>query len=263
MGASSKVRMKMNKAKVLVLDIETSPLLVYVWGLKEQFITIPQIKKDWFIMAWSAKWLEDSKSLVYYDLRNRKAGDDRPILIPLWKMLNEADIVITQNGQQFDSKKINARFMLNGIKPPKPFAHHDTYQIVKKVASFTSNSLEYLTNKFCKTHKKLSHAKFSGWKLWAECLNGNISAWNEMKKYNIEDVLSTEEFYLKIRSWVPETLPKVFALTDSSSECGTCGYYGKMKEGRPRHAKTRMYKQHSCPKCGSWQRGSVIKGKEV
>lgn len=246
----------MVKSKVLVLDIETAPILAYVWGLKDQHVSLQQVHSDWFIMSWSAKWLGDPKSLVYYDGRNHKPGNDLPILRPLWKLLDEADIVITQNGRAFDSKKINARFMLGGLTPPKPYVHHDTYQIVKRVAAFTSNSLEYLTNKFCVKHKKSSHGKFSGWKLWIACLKGNMQAWDEMKKYNIKDVLSTEELYLKIRGWIPDAMPKVFPLTNADSECGTCGYKGRMREGKPRRAKFYTYQQHSCPKCGSWQEGS-------
>lgn len=249
----------MNKSRCLILDIETSPLLVYSWGIRDQHIGLDQIHTDWYIMAWSAKWVGEKAPVIYRDLRNKKLGNDKPILRPLWKLLNEADIVVTQNGREFDSKKINARFMLNGMKPPKPYQHFDTYQLVKRVASFTSNRLEYLTDKFCSTHKKSSHGKFSGWKLWIECLKGNIQAWNEMKAYNIKDVLSTEELYLKIRAWAPETFPKTFNLTDKEAQCGTCGYKGRMKEGRPRKAKTFMYRQNSCPKCGTWQIGERLK----
>lgn len=246
------------KAKTLVLDIETSPLLVYVWGLREQNVTIKQIFEDWKILAWSAKWLGDSKAPKYYDLRSNPSGSDLPILKPLWKLLDEADIIITQNGKEFDSKKINARFMLNGMKPPRPYTHLDTYQIVRKVAAFTSNSLEYLTAKFCKKHRKLSHSKFGGWSLWIECLKGNREAWAEMRRYNVADVLSTEELYLNIRAWAPDSMPKIFSMTSTSRECGTCGYVGQMLAGKPRRAKRHSYVQHSCPKCGAWQKGEKI-----
>lgn len=251
----------MNKQKVLVLDIETSYMLAAIWDTGEQYVNINQIIQDWRILAWSAKWLDaPDSSIVYHDLRKNPNGSDLPILKPLWKLLDEADIIITQNGKAFDSKKINARFMLNGLKPPKPYSHIDTYLLVKKVAAFTSSSLEYLTSKFCKKHKKTSHGKYPGLKLWIECLKGNTDAWNEMKRYNIEDVLSTEELYLNIRSWAPQSLPKVFPLTDTEHNCSTCGYHGKMREGRPRQAKTYSYKQHSCPRCGSWTTGIKIKG---
>ena len=247
----------MSEQKILILDIETSPILAYVWGIRDQHIGLDQIHTDWYIMAWSAKWLGEKK-IHYYDIRHSKPGDDSTILIPLWKMLNEADIVITQNGKKFDSRKINARFMLNGMKRPKPYKHFDTYLLARNIADFTSNKLEYLTAKFCKKHRKLAHAKYSGWKLWIECLKGNRSAWNEMKAYNIGDVLSTEELYLMIRAWAPESFPHVYPLTDASMKCGTCGYKGRMIEGKIRRTNKTMYRQHSCPKCGAWQKGERI-----
>jgi hypothetical protein len=243
------------QSKVLILDIETSPLLVYVWGLRKQFLRSDQIKKDWYIMAWCAKWLGGTKP-IYYD--TQISMTDKPILEVLWKMLDEAEIVITQNGKNFDAKKINARFILAGMKPPSSYKHFDTYQLAKSVAGFTSNSLDYLTHKLCKQHQKKSHKKFPGIKLWIECLKGNKEAWHEMKKYNIKDVLATEELYLKIRAWAPESFPKVYNLTNKISECGTCGYEGHMREGKPRKAKKYLYKQNSCPKCGAWQTGGRI-----
>lgn len=244
----------MTKSKALILDIETSPLLAYIWELGEQSIALNQIHTDWYIMAWSAKWLGDpANKTIYYDLRNHKKGDDKPILKPLWNLLNETDIVITQNGQKFDSRKINARFMLHGMTPPKPYQHIDTYRLVKHVADFTSNKLEYLTSKLCKDHKKVTHFKFPGLKLWIECLKGNLEAWDEMKFYNIKDVLSTEELYLKIKAWAPQSMPKLYPLTKGIDRCHTCGYTGQMREGRERISKGGVYTQNSCPKCGSWQ----------
>jgi uncharacterized protein YprB with RNaseH-like and TPR domain len=194
--------------KALVLDIETSPLLVYVWNLKDQYVGLNQLAQDSHIMAWGAKWLnKPASSIQYYDQRDLKAGNDLPILRPLWRLLDEADIVITQNGQAFDAKKINARFMLHGLPAPSPYKHLDTYLISRRVASFTSHSLEYLSSKFCTKYKKLSHAEFPGLSLWVECLKGNICAWDAMKEYNIHDVLSTEELYKKIEGWIPQTMP--------------------------------------------------------
>ena len=39
--------------KTLVLDIETKPILAYVWGLKDQFINLDAIKEDWLLCEWS------------------------------------------------------------------------------------------------------------------------------------------------------------------------------------------------------------------
>jgi len=240
--------------KVLALDIETSLMEAYVFDIKDQYITPADVKKDWHILAWGAKWVGNSK-MIYEETRN---GNDKGILKILWKLLDQADIVLTQNGTSFDSKKINARFMLHGFPPPKPYRHFDTYRLTKKVAAFTSHSLAYLTSKLCVKHKKTSHSKFAGKKLWIECSKGNKEAWKEMRKYNIEDVLSLEELYLKVRAWAPEVMPKVFAMTDAASQCGTCGYEGKMRKGRPRQAKTYKYEQNSCVRCGAWQSKKIV-----
>src|SRR6185295_9016112 len=99
---------------------------------------------------------------------------EKTILQSIWKLLDEADVVITQNGKSFDSRKLNARFIHYGMRPPSPYRHIDTYLLVKAAAEFTSNKLEYLTDKLCKRYKKLSHSKFPGMSLWRECMNGNI-----------------------------------------------------------------------------------------
>jgi hypothetical protein len=143
--------------------------------------------------------------------------------------------------------------MLHGMKPPKPYLHIDTYRLVKRVAGFTSNKLEYLTDKFCTKHKKITHGKFPGFSLWVECLKGNKSAWNEMRYYNIKDVLSTEELYLAVKAWAPETMPKIFQTTKDNATCPTCGYFGAMRIGRDRVKKAGVYIQNQCPKCGAWQ----------
>ncbi len=216
--------------------------------------------QDWHIMAWSAKWLgEPAASIQYYDQRNLKVGNDLPILKPLWRLLNKADIVLTQNGKAFDAKKINARFMLHGMNPPRPFRHLDTYLIAKAAASFTSHSLEYLSERFCVKYKKLQHSKFPGLTLWRECLRGNKKAWDEMREYNIHDVLATEEFYEKIKAWAPESAPKPFLRAEGAMTCGVCGENGRMtRHGAHWKAKFR-YQRWQCQACGACTTGDRIK----
>lgn len=259
--------MKSTQLKVLVFDIETAPIEAFVWDLHvySQYIPLIQMKKDWHILAWSAKWLGDPPSkLIYRDQRKAKnIADDKELLKGMWHLLNEAEIVLTKNGEKFDVKKLNARFILNGMLPPKPYKHIDTEKIARRVASFTSNSLDYLTDKLCVRYKKLTHKKFPGFVLWRECLARNNAAWEEMRKYNNHDVLSTEELYLKIRAWAPENVPKVYQVTDKAGQCSTCGFIGPMRKGKPRLVKKGVYQQHLCPSCGSWQKGEVIKNKCV
>lgn len=49
--------MKKNGPKILLLDIETSPLLSYTWGIWQQDVPLNMIEKDWGVLSWSANGL--------------------------------------------------------------------------------------------------------------------------------------------------------------------------------------------------------------
>ncbi len=236
--------------KTLVLDIETWPIIAAVWGLKDQNIGLNQIRHDSSIMAWGAKWLgKPASEVIYQDVRHQRVlREDRALLSPLWKLLDEADIAITQNGQSFDGPRLNARFMVHKMSAPSPYKHLDTYRIAKRVASFTSNKLEYLTNKLNTKYKKLDHGAFPGMALWNECEKGNPKAWNEMKKYNIHDVLSTEELYTNLNAWAPPSMP------NPEHECPR-RYAVKWDK---RTNLDGVYQIYKCNKCGHKFKGEKV-----
>lgn len=238
----------MSEQKVLVFDVETAPIEAYVWGTRDQNIALNQIKNDWYVIAWAAKWLGEP-GVFYHDQSNvKRLSDDRLLLKSLWYLLDQADIVITQNGTKFDSRKLNARFIMHGMKPPSPYKHLDTYQILSRVADFTSDKLEYYTDKLCKKYKKLSHKKFPGMELWTECLKGNKKAWAEMKKYNIHDVLATEELYMTVKAWTPQTAPAVFT---GLTNCRVCGSSRLHQRGFV-YNRASKFKKAVCLDCGAW-----------
>src|SRR5690606_1615082 len=182
--------------KILTLDVETAPILSSVWRLFKENIGINQIEQDWYLLSWAAKWFHENE-VLYQDKRDSwNSEDDYELLLGVHKLLDEADILITQNGKNFDEKKLNTRFILNGLKPPSSYRHIDTIEIAKRHFGFSSNKLEYMTDRLCKKYKKSKHIKFPGFELWKECLKGNPAAWDEMEEYNIFDVLSLEELYI-------------------------------------------------------------------
>jgi len=241
-------------AKVLVFDIETAPILAYVWGLWENNVALNQIKSDWHIMSWAAKWVGQSE-VMYMDQRHAKdISDDRTILKGIWKLLDEADIVITQNGKKFDQKKLNARFILNGMKPPSPYKHIDTRELAKKHFGFTSNKLEYMTHKLNTKYKKIKHSEFGGQELWNECLKGNIKAWKEMEKYNKHDVLATEELYEKFAPWDSSIDFNLYSNTDNViCSCGN----GKFQKYGYKFTSKGKYQKYLCTSCGKITRDST------
>ena len=234
--------------KILILDIETAPILAHVWGLWDQNVGLNQIKADWHVLSWAAKWFGEKK-VMYQDQRDSKnIEDDKKILQGIWDLLDEADIIVTQNGKAFDQKKLNARFILNGMQPPSSFKHIDTKQIASRHFAFTSNKLEYLTSKLCKTYKKLKPKKFQGFELWKACIAGNKRAWDEMELYNKHDVLSLEELYTKLIPWDNSIN---FALyTDEEVLLCSCGSSNFKRNGFC-YSSIGKYQRYKCVKCGA------------
>lgn len=246
----SSLKVEYTPPKVLIFDIETAPIMAYVWGLWDQNVGLNQIVKDWYVLSWSAKWLGSPESeVMYVDQRdNPKMSDDLGIISQIWQLLDEADVVVTQNGKRFDAKKLNARFIQNGFPPPSSYRHVDTFQIARKVFAFTSNKLEYMTDKLCKKYKKLKHSKFAGFELWSECLNGNREAWQEMEIYNRYDVLSLEELYLILRPWDNSINFDVFHENfDNICSCGSKAFL----KIEPKYTNTGKFDRVSCQGCGT------------
>jgi DNA polymerase III epsilon subunit-like protein len=242
------------RLKVLIFDIETAPITAFVWGLWENNVGLNQIAKDWHVMSWAAKWL-GSDELFYEDQRKAKIiEDDHDMLRGIWKLLDEADVVITQNGKAFDRKKLNARFIINGFLPPSSYRHIDTKVLAKKHFGFTSASLEYMAGKLCVKYKKLKHAKFAGFELWKECLAGNHDAWNEMERYNKHDVLVLEELYKKLQPWERTINFNVFS--DDLDRICNCGSTEFKRNGYV-FTETGKYQRFFCKSCRSETRGTT------
>jgi hypothetical protein len=240
--------------KILLFDIETAPIIGYVWELWDQNVALNQIKSDWHLLSWSAKWLGDAPTKVMYDdqRHERNIENDKRLLKGIWRLLDEADIVVTQNGKQFDQKRLNARFVINGLRPPSSFKHIDTLVLAKKHFAFTSNKLEYMSDKLCKKYKKLKHTKFPGFEMWRECLAGNKAAWNEMRKYNKYDVLALEELYTKL---IPFDSSVNFNLYhDGERHTCSCGSTRFQKYGFS-YTQAGKYQRYQCFDCGTEIRG--------
>lgn len=187
--------------KILFYDIETAPLKAHLWSMWQHGVGLNQIESDWYMLSFCCKWAH-SDEVFYYDQRDAKdIEDDYELVLKLWHFLNEADVVVGQNSKRFDTKKANARFILNGLPKPSTFRQVDTLEIVKQQFGFVSNKLEYLTENLCTDNKKSKHQKFPGHSLWAECMKNNPEAWEEMESYNRQDVTSLEELYHVLSSW--------------------------------------------------------------
>lgn len=237
----------MKKPKILLLDIETAPIIAHVWGLWDQRVGLNQIVQDTHMLSWTAKW-HDSKKLMYMDQRGKKdITDDRKLVAELAKLIDQADIIVTQNGKSFDEKVLKARMIIHGMKPIAGYRHFDTYRVGKRHFRFTSNRLEYMAKALNVQHRKLTVRKFDGHTLWTECLKGNRKAWEEMEKYNKLDVLVLEEVYKRMRPWDTSISHNVYH--DSEEIVCTCGSNSFVKDGFV-HTNSGRFQRYQCKDCG-------------
>jgi len=207
--------------KILLLDIETAPMRAYVWALWKQNVDPKtQLINDWFCLTWATKWLFDTK--VYSQkLTNGEVleEDDSRIIRNIWKMLNEADIVIAHNGWRFDIPRLNTRFIINGLNPPMPYQIIDTLSVAKKSFAFSSNKLDMI-NKSLGIRRKVDTG---GFELWDKCINGDENSLKKMERYNRGDVLALEDLYMKLRPWIKSHPNLGIYVEANGSVCPTCG----------------------------------------
>jgi len=248
---------------ITVLDIELLPIEAQVWQLFDQNVGLNQIQQDWTLMSFAAKRLDPMAPTV--PLRKRKAQttymdvsdktsvrDDRELVEALWQILHESDIIIGHNVRRFDYKKMRARMMLLGLQPHSPCRMLDTLELAKSAASFTSNKLAYLSPALCEVHKA-SHKHFPGHDLWAECMKGNQKAWAECRAYNILDVLSDEELYLKLRPWATAHINIATYSDPDTPSCPVCGSTDLHEDGFS-FTNVSKYQRYHCGGCGAWSR---------
>lgn len=195
------------QAKILFFDIETSLSIFTAFHTGMQYLGDANILQDYYIISWAAKWMGENE--VYSDVltpREAKKANDKRVLKELWKLLDEADIVVAHNGDEFDIKKLNTRFILNGMDLPRPSKSIDTLKVARKTFSFSSNKLDYL----CKLFGLEGKTEHTGYQLWLDCLKGDKKALELMDKYNRNDVIILEKVYNFLKTGIqkPIKLPK-------------------------------------------------------
>lgn len=244
----------MTGPRVLFFDIENAPNLAYVWGTYDQTIPAVMMVREWYILCWAAKWYgEDeilSAAIPDFARYKRHRYCDKAVLKALWKLLDEADIVVGHNGDRFDIRKTNARFAFHGIKPPSTYKTVDTLKVARRHFKFTSNRLGDLGE-----HLGLG-AKLptGGFELWSGCMDGCEESWAKMVAYNKQDVTLLEAVYEELRPWM-KSHPNVTLYVDAHAPaCTKCGSTKLQKRGYEMTAVSK-YQRYHCRSCGGWNRG--------
>jgi hypothetical protein len=230
--------------RILLLDVETAPNLVHVWGLWQQNVGLPQILDSGYVMCWAAKWLGNDELL--FDSVERNSS--KAMLKNIHELLNEADVVVHYNGTKFDIPTLNKEFLLHGMTPPAPYKQVDLLRVARSQFRFPSNKLDYVAQAL-KVGKKTKHA---GHELWIRCMNKEKKAWEEMEEYNRNDVVILEEVYHKLLPWI-KNHPNYSLYLQRDTLCPNCGSAHYQKRGYY-YTNALRYQRYQCTGCGTWFR---------
>lgn len=239
------------KKKILFLDIETAPNLGYTWGKWEQ--NVIEFKDDWHMLSFSVKWLDEAKTEVFglpdFAGYAKDKKNDKKLCQKMWEYFDKAEVIVAHNGNSFDIKKANARFLIHGLKPPTPYKTIDTKLVAKRYFKFDSNSLNDLARQLG-LGKKMDTG---GFELWLGCMAGDMKAWAKMLKYNKQDVVLLEKVYLKLRDWMVNH-PNTNLMYGTTNHCPNCNSSHMQRRGLTM-TRTTLQQRYQCQDCGSWSHG--------
>lgn len=257
---------------MLYYDIETAPQQAYQWGSGKWDTRPLKVTKPRYHLAFVYGWepptgepfekhyvalTDNPRFKPDYPHTKPRKNIDAWVLGELWHLFQEADITIAHNGKRFDTKRTNARILTHPDIPPYDAPYQiDTLLEYRKIAAFPSNSLNELARELG-IEGKYHHP---GIDMWWGCMEGDPFFCEEMRKYNLQDVETLRNVFLRIQPW---TKPVVNAMayiarqsTDRPIMCTipgcpdpTAGVIGR----GPRPSKTGLlYQRWQCKGCGGY-----------
>ena len=235
------------QARILIIDIETKPHVVYAWGLHDQHVAINQIVEPGGTICFAAKWYADPKVTfrsVHHD------GYDE-MVAEAWRMMDAADIIVGYNHRAFDLKHLHAEFIRLGYGPPSPHKDVDLLTVARQRFRFPSNKLDWVSRELGVGFK----VQHSGFDLWRGCMAGEDKAWRTMKRYNVHDVRLTEEVYDRLRPWIKNHPNLNMYRGITVSACSHCGS-DRLEDAGFHYTQTRAYSRWRCTSCGAYSRAT-------
>jgi len=250
-------RLKPRVPKVLFFDIETSPIIGTTW--KKWDTNVVDIVEDWKMLCFAYRWGHQQTVKVVaqcdmdgYDPTRRPwtHSDDLAVCQALWALFDEADIVVGHNGDQFDVKKANARFLEHRLGPPSPFKTVDTLKVARRGFKLTTNRLDDIGQQL-----GLGEKAPSSYDLWRGCMAGEAKAWRLMKSYNRQDVHLLIAVYLELLPWM-DRHPHMGLLSGELDGCRNCGSLNLTPDGFD-YTATRVRQRVRCDDCGAWGKSTT------
>lgn len=202
------------------------------------------------MLGFSYKWYheDETKSFFLYPNCSHRAfvnHNDEAIIRKLWEILDEADIVITYNGVNFDVKHFNTWCLKYNLTPPSPYKHVDLLKTARGRFKFESNKLDEVNKDLGYDGK--SPMEFDD---WVGCYKNDKESFIKMAKYCNRDVEALEQVYIRFMPWI-HNHPNMSVIIGEEC-CPKCG----SPEIRPGgwtipYANGKQYQRVICKTCGA------------
>jgi DNA polymerase elongation subunit (family B)/predicted RNA-binding Zn-ribbon protein involved in translation (DUF1610 family) len=237
--------------KILTLDIETFPILAWTFSTKNAFIGPSNIIQPAKMVSWAAKWYGHEGVMFASEFHH---GHKR-MVERMFRLLDEADIVVTYNGKRFDIPHINREIEVLKLGIPAPYQQIDLFQHCKRMFRFSTGNLDQAVTELG-LGKKVEHEGFG---LWLKCIAGDKDAWDRFRTYNIHDVVLTERLLDRVLAWGGPGIPNFGLYVDEARPIcpkPNCGSTRMQRRGTSQTQVSR-YQRYQCQDCGGWSRGGT------
>ena len=99
--------------RVLFMDVETSPALVWTFGFFKQYIRPDQVVEPPRMLCFAARFNDRKRTEFYSEFHNGHAE----MVAQLHRVLDEADVVVHFNGKTFDEPWARTEILQAGLRP--------------------------------------------------------------------------------------------------------------------------------------------------
>lgn len=230
--------------KILCFDLENTAMLSYHWSRWGVDISPAQTVEESRVLCFGAKWVGGK-----YIFKAAYEHGREEMLTTISELLTEADGVISWNGVKHDSKKIRTEFLLEDMVRPAPWKEIDLMRVVKNQFSFSSNSLNHVSQQLG-AGEKVKHEGF--FDIIPKVVAGDVAARRKFAQYQKQDVLLLEKLYDRLLPWIPPSMHPNKGLIDNVEEaCPRCTSPSVQRRGYS-YTNVSKFQRYQCTKCGGW-----------
>lgn len=259
-----------SRQKILYIDIEKT--FAFSGHFQQWQVNLSQEAKlkESYLLSYSYAWDNEDihgevlkaenirGDLLRSIMQNDVTTDiDFDIVLKIWHLLDQANVVVAHNGRGYDIKEINAAFLKYNLPLPSPYKVIDTLAIAKKMFRLPFKSLKYLAQ-YLNVTQKISNDGNKFWKLASIGYSNEVL--EEMLEYNKGDIQTLREVYLKLRGYSNDGVNLATFNDSSELACPNCGNHNVSKLNKLATTTRYQYDAYRCGDCGAISRATNLHG---